>query len=158
MKIANGGCPECGKKFFYYDERQIYYGSMIRECKKCKSQYIDLRYHEIEIDGINKKELSLFPYIFLILFGAFLVYRGYHLTNSHLLGSPEYSGIILGGMILLFGIIAIIGGIVEIIQIKTGRKAQKFEKLKAESEERLSHYDYAQTLKNAGINVPEKYL
>lgn len=41
---------------------------------------------------------------------------------------------------------------------KSGRKARKYEKLKRESEERLSDRRYAYMLQSLGYEVPEKYL
>lgn len=158
LKIAKDRCPECGKKFFIYNESQHRYGNTIRECKKCKNQYIDPRYHELAITGIRKTDFSVTSFIVLILFGAFILYRGIHFINTRLLGSPDGSNIFFSVIFIFFGSITIIAGIAEIIVIKTGLKAKKFDKLLEESEERLSNYEYAQSLKQAGYDVPEKYL
>ena len=44
------------------------------------------------------------------------------------------------------------------ILIKTGLKAKKLERLKNESEDRLRDRSYAETLRQLGYNVPDKYL
>ena len=56
------------------------------------------------------------------------------------------------------GIICVIGGIIEIISIKTGKKQERFDRLTKESIQRLSDKSYAYTLQDLGYQVPEEYL
>jgi len=56
------------------------------------------------------------------------------------------------------GLIFVIKSIADIILIKTGLKAKKLERLKNESEDRLRDRSYAETLRQLGYNVPDKYL
>lgn len=158
LKTAGDRCPECGRKFFYYDSRQRYYGSPVRTCKKCNSQYLDLRYHEIAVDGIPESELSRKPMIILMIFGALILYRGIYLTGYRQLGMGDYGQWIMPVLFIIMGIVMITVGIIEIIMISTGRKMMKYERLKRESEERMSDRSYAWTLKQEGYNVPEQYL
>ncbi|MGN0583645.1 MAG: hypothetical protein ACI4KB_13180 [Oscillospiraceae bacterium] len=158
MKTAGDRCPECGRKFFYYDSRQRYYGSPVRTCKKCNSQYLDLRYHEIAVEGIPESELSRKPMIILMIFGALILYRGIYLTGYRQLGMGDYGQWIMPVLFIIMGIVMITVGIIEIIMISTGRKMMKYERLKRESEERMSDRSYAWTLKQEGYNVPEQYL
>ncbi|MDO5148079.1 MAG: hypothetical protein Q4D76_01670 [Oscillospiraceae bacterium] len=158
LKTAGDRCPECGRKFFYYDSRQRYYGSPVRTCKKCNSQYLDLRYHEIAVEGIPESELSRKPMIILMIFGALILYRGIYLTGYRQLGMGDYGQWIMPVLFIIMGIVMITVGIIEIIMISTGRKMMKYERLKRESEERMSDRSYAWTLKQEGYNVPEQYL
>ena len=158
LKTAGDRCPECGRKFFYYDSRQRYYGSPVRTCKKCNSQYLDLRYHEIAVEGIPESELSRKPMIILMIFGALILYRGIYLTGYRQLGMGDYGQWIMPVLFIIMGIVMITVGIIEIILISTGRKMMKYERLKRESEERMSDRSYAWTLKQEGYNVPEQYL
>ena len=155
---TKNGCPECGKKFMFYDDNQYYYGSPVRTCKKCGEQYIDRRYHEIAIEGIQKGQMSVRAYIISMLIGGFFIWRGIHLTQYRMLGSVEIMKWFLPVTFILLGIGVIIASIVEIILISTGKKAEKFEKLTFESEERLRDRNYAWTLKQEGYNVPEQFL
>ena len=51
---------------------------------------------------------------------------------------------------IIIGAVCVIGGIGEIIFIKTGGKARKFERLRIESEERLRDNGYAELLRDLG--------
>ena len=51
-----------------------------------------------------------------------------------------------------------IGAIIEIISIISGRKAQKFEKRRLESEARMSDKGYVYILQDLGYQIPDKYL
>lgn len=158
MKTAKDRCPECGKKFFYYDERQFRYGSPVRECRKCGSQYIDRRYHEIAIEGIPSDQMSKKSYLIMMVIGALILWRGIHLVQYRPLGGSEVTRWFLPVVFIIMGAVMIIGGIIEIIMISNGSKAMKFEKIKSESEERLRDRSYAWTLKQEGYNVPEQFL
>ena len=129
-----------------------------RTCKKCNSQYLDLRYHEIAVEGIPESELSRKPMIILMIFGALILYRGIYLTGYRQLGMGDYGQWIMPVLFIIMGIVMITVGIIEIILISTGRKMMKYERLKRESEERMSDRSYAWTLKQEGYNVPEQYL
>lgn len=158
MKTSTDRCPECGKKFFFYDSRQYFYGSPLKTCKKCGKNYIDRRYHEIAVEGIPGDTFSKKAYALMSGIGALILWRGIYLTKFRLLGAGEVSRWFLPVVFITIGLVMIIGGIVEIILISSGRKAEKFERLKFESEERLRDRSYAWTLKQEGYNVSEQYL
>ena len=158
MKTASDRCPEFGKRFFIYDERQRYFGSPVRTCKKCGGQYIDRRYHEIAIEGIPKSDFSKKSMIVVIILGALILYRGIYITGYKPLGMDGFGRWILPVTFIILGIVMIVVGVAEIILICTGKKMEKFERLKRESEERMNDRSYAWTLKQEGYNVPEQYL
>ena len=76
----------------------------------------------------------------------------------HQIGTPDELQWLLPSFFTLIGVVIVIGSIVEIIAIKSGLKAKKYEKLKKESEERLSDKSYVYILQDLGYKVPEKYL
>lgn len=65
---------------------------------------------------------------------------------------------LLPAVFIIGGAVMAIGGIVGIIMIKTGKKAQRFERLRKESEARLKDRSYVYTLKGLGYNVLDNYL
>ena len=158
IKFADGRCPECGHKFFYYNSSQWNYGSPIRTCKKCGKQYADKRYHEIEIDGFARGSMSIVSGLIISLIGVFFIYRGISLSKGHMLGTPEGAQWFMPTAFFIMGCAIVLFAIVDIIKILTGTKAKKLEKLRMESEERLLDSNYANMLKNLGYHVPEKYL
>ena len=159
MKTATKkGCPECGKRFIFFDDDQYFYGSPVRTCKKCGNYYIDKRYHEIAIDGFRSGQLSVTAYGIACAAGAFFIWRGIHLTRYRLIGKTESMARILPVIFIITGAAIVLAGIFEIIMIITGKKADKLDKLKLESEMRLRNKIYAQTLKQEGYNVPKQFL
>lgn len=152
-------CSKCGKKLLSYDPPGfIRYKSPVRQCPDCNTKYADPRCHEIAVEGIPHDTFKISSYVVMIIFGALILWRGIALFGMHTLGAPEETQWLLPTLITIFGVVLVIGGIVEIILIKTGWKQRKFEKLTRESEERLSNKSYAFILSDLGYNVPEKYL
>ncbi len=158
IKFTEGRCPECGHIFFNYKSSQWNYGSPIRTCKKCGEQYADKRYHEIEIDGIERGSMSIVKGFAATLLGGFFIYRGIYLSKGYMLGTPEKAQLFMPTVIFIMGCFMVLFAIVDIIKILTGIKAKKLEQLRMESEERLLDYNYANILKSLGYHVPEKYL
>ena len=158
IEFADRRCPECGHNFFIYNNSQWFYGSPVRTCRKCGSQYADKRYHEIEIDGFQRGSMSITSGLIIALIGSFFIYRGICLSKGYMLNTPEEAQWFMPTVIFLMGCAIVILGITDIIKILTGLKAKKFEKLRMESEERLQDYNYAHVLNDLGYPVPEKYL
>lgn len=144
-------CSGCGKKLLSYDKRGFrQYKSPLKKCKKCGKLYADPRCHEIAIEGIPDDVFSVKSNIFLMIFGALVVWRGLYLLNKVQLGVPDEMQFFMPVVFIIVGAVCIIGGIVEIISIKTGRKARKFERLRIESEERLRDNSYRELLREVG--------
>ena len=159
MKTAtNKGCPECGKRFIFFNDDQYFYGSPVRTCKKCGNYYIDKRYHEIAIEGFRSGQLSCIGYSIACAVGIFFLWRGIHLTRYKLIGNMKPMEKILPVIFIITGIAIVLIGIFEIIMILTGKKTEKLDKLKLESEMRLKNKVYAQLLKQEGYNVPKQFL
>lgn len=152
-------CKKCGKKLLSYDPPGfIRYKSPVKKCSDCQTRYADPRCHEIAIEGIPRDTYNVWSYLFMLIIGALILWRGLALFGMHSLGAPENIQWFLPTMFIIFGIVLIIGGIIEIILIKTGIKQKKFERLAKESEERLNDKSYAYILSDLGYNVPDKYL
>lgn len=157
MQQTHGKCPYCGKGIsLNYVEREWKYGSPIRVCKKCKQKYIDKRYHEIAVEGINPDAFNMKRVWFGLLIGVIaLIVSAIFNTLTILLGGYYHTTMMGIGLI---GILMIICMLVELISIKTGLKQHKLEKVTIESVNRLQNKEYANELASVGYNVPEKYL
>lgn len=157
MQQTLGKCPYCGKDIsLNYVQREWRYGSPIRVCKKCNQKYIDKRYHEIAVDGINPDSFNMKRVGFSFLFGIIvLVFSALFNSYTILLKGYYHTAMITLG---LAGILLLIYTIIDFIRIKTGLKERKIEKLIEESVNRLNDKEYAKELVSVGYNVPEKYL
>lgn len=69
------------------------------------------------------------------------------------LGLPDEMQWLMPALIFIVGFILIIGGLVEIIGIKTGLKAKRFEKMLQQSKDRLKDSQYASQLRSFGYNI-----
>lgn len=156
MKFTDGSCPNCGKSLFNYNPREWRYGSPIRTCRRCKQKYADSRYHEIAVDGISEDSMSIKSRIIIIVLGALITYRGIYLLDYRM--SYVYSHNWTAYVFIILGIIMFVGGIADIVTIKSGFKQKKLDRLECESVKRLSNYEYAKQLKDLGYDVPAYYL
>ena len=150
-------CPACGKKLFSYELREQKYGKIVNKCKKCGADYIDPRYHELAIDGIPQAEFSYVSYVLMIAVGAFLLWRASSYLGVKQLGVPNEMQWVMPGLFFILGIASIVFAIIGMISIKTGAKKRKFEKLLAESKERMRDPSYIYTLQKLGYKLPEIY-
>ncbi|MDE6750465.1 MAG: hypothetical protein K2K21_15615 [Lachnospiraceae bacterium] len=152
-------CKNCGKKLLKYEKSSTRkYKSPVKKCKKCGTKYADPRCHEIALEGIPEDTFNIPIYVIMVIIGALILYRGIHLFGVHQLGVPDAIQWLLPAFFSIIGVAMLIGSIVEIIAIKSGIKAKKYEKLRKESEERLSDKSYVYILQDLGYKVPEKYL
>lgn len=69
------------------------------------------------------------------------------------LGLPDEMQWLMPAVIFVVGAVLIIGGIVEIIGIKTGLKAKRFEKMMQQSKDRLKDSQYTSQLRSLGYNI-----
>lgn len=157
MKVLK--CVRCGKKLLTYDNTSFRkYKSPLMKCKKCGARYADPRCHEIAIEGIPPDTFSIKSYVVLLLLGGFLLYRGIHLSGMVQLNTPAETQWLMPSALTIGGLICIVGAVIEIITIKTGKKQKKFDRLRMESEQRLQDKQYVYILQDLGYTVPEKYL
>lgn len=158
MQQTFGKCPYCGKaiSFFKYVPEEWKYGSPIRECKKCHQKYIDKRYHEIAVDGINPDSFNMKKLGACFAIGVVALLMSV-LFNAYTILLKDYYYLKVVGVGLI-GIVMIVYSIIDFIRIKTGAKERQLEKRIEESVNRLENRAYAHELVFLGYNVPEKYL
>lgn len=151
-------CPSYGKKLFTYETTVRKYGCMVKKCKKCGSEYIDPRYHEIAAEGIPESEFRISHDIILAVIGVLIVWRGIYLFGMKALNVPDELQWAEPVLFLCLGAACIIGAVVDIILVRSGKKKEIFMRRYQESVWRLSNRDYADTLRKAGYNVPENFM
>ncbi len=150
-------CPSCGKKLFSYESRIRKYGSLIKECRKCGSKYIDPRYYELALNGIPDDEYKVFPYVFMIVIGGLVIWRALRLFGMRQLGVPDVLQMLLPSVLLIMGLVFVIWAIGGIIMLKTGLHKKKIERLLAESQERLKDSGYISRLRSLGLKIDDEY-
>lgn len=160
MLRTGGNCPYCKAKiFFYYEkerENEWKYGSPIRPCRKCGKNYVDGRYHEIAVEGIEPSALSIRwnGIRLLAMLGIFLIaflIQAYEVRHK---GTYSLKWCTIMGCALFGSLLFLIDS----IRILTGAKAKKLERLREESVKRLRNWSYAKQLEDLGYPVPEEYL
>lgn len=147
-------CPSCKAKQPSPDNRWCY-GSPLRRCPNCGTDYIDDRYREIAIDGYIPNALSPIRSLTVSVIGLIIVMLGILMRRLEINSTGSYHTITIA--IAGLGAVMFIVGLEDLISIITGSKRKKLEKLKAESMERMKNAVYVQSLINAGINVPKEY-
>ncbi len=149
-------CPRCGKSVGTFVVGDYRYGCPLKVCPKCKSEYINPVFHEIEVDGISPDAFDMKRLLFGIIMGVvfFAVSAGIHYYE--VTTQDYYHTACIA--IMIISAIAVFFAVGNIILIKTGFKAKRTERMRQESAERLSNPRYAVRLKELGYNVPDKYL
>ena len=150
-------CPSCGKKQFSYEPRGKRFEKIVKSCKSCGKEYLDPRSHELAIEGIPQDAFQITPYLFMLVLGALIGWRGWYLFGRQQLGTPAQISWLMPGVFLIMGIVCVIASIVGIIRIKTGSKAKQFEKLMSESRMRMKDTDYVRKLQALGYPLPQEY-
>lgn len=152
-------CSGCGKRLLTYSKTsRIRYKSPISSCKHCGAVYADPRCRELAVEGLLPDTFSINPRLIQIVLGGLITYRGYYLLGMRQLDSPECTQWLMPTVFIIMGVILLIGAIIDIIAIKSGLKAKKYDRLMQESEIRLRDSEYARLMQQLGYDVPEKYL
>ena len=149
-------CPSCGRIVCTYVAGDYRYGSPLKNCPKCSSEYINPAVHEIEVDGISPDAFDMKKLILGMIMGVVFFIIGaviFHLEVTRK-GYYHTSNI----AIMVISVIAFFYALGNIVFIKTGIKAKWTERKRQESVSRMSDPEYALRLKAHGYNVPEKYL
>lgn len=126
------------------------YGSPIRECKACRSEYLDRRWREVAIDGFDPRSNNAKVYVkgtlFLLAIAAIcgiLIYfqcaKGYYSMKI----------IVAGALSVLIGIACGINA----LRIKFGFANKDNGKYMAESKARLGDPQYVEKLRKYGYKV-----
>lgn len=149
ISYAEWVCPECKTKNRESCNTWMY-GSPIRECKACRSEYLDRRWREVAIDGFDPRSNNAKVYVkgtlFLLAIAAIcgiLIYfqcaKGYYSMK-----------IIVAGA--LSGLVGIACGI-NALRIKFGFANKDNDKYMAESKARLGDPQYVEKLRKYGYKV-----
>ena len=150
--IQTKRCPSCGHVYerntyagHPSKDNRIKYGSPIRICPKCGKPIIDDEYREIAIDGLRKVDYSKISPATLF-YGGFTIFIG-------ILFLTVDTNVIIGILVTGVGIYLIVSE-----YLGYGKRQERFEQLRRESEQRLQNPQYAAALKNLGYHVPSRYL
>lgn len=133
-------CPHCNTFIRQTTDGTYEWGSPLRQCRKCNRRYIDSHYHEVAIEGFSNTDnirsswwMLMIPIVFSVILSiAFPV-----------------------GFLLTFGLVALM---VCGLNSQFKKNKEDMEEEMKRSKERLSNYNYALLLKDAGYNVPDEYL
>ncbi len=155
MQYIKYKCNNCGKYLYTYYEGVKKYGTAIGRCKNCDREYLDLRYREIDIKGIQKKDLSVLPYLIGIAFGVLAVWRCYYLSSWEDMEMPKWGHYIMLIFIGLLGVAIIVFCTWDAIEILTGKKKEKYEKKIEESRRRIRDESYMEKLKKLGYDFDD---
>lgn len=150
-------CRQCKKKLTKYEQWERKYKSPIAACKKCGTEYLDPRCHELAVEGIPEGEFKATSDIILFIVGALVIWRGWYLLGMHMLGTPDYMQWMVPAVVMLLGLAMAIASIVDAIRILTGLKRRKFEKLLQESQARMQDEEYVQKLRDFGYRSGMNY-
>ena len=154
MQHLTKKCPYCGR---IYEQRSYgsvgrkpapedawVYGSPMKLCANCKRIFIDMDVKELAITELRKSDTAKITASTrtLLPMGALVALLLY------VLGQPTF---------------AIVAAAVAVVYLAMDlgmypMRMGKLRKERAASEKRLSDPEYALALKNAGIDVPERYL
>ena len=154
MGFVEGNCPKCGKKIREKCNAWVY-GSPIRTCPKCKSEFLDKRWREVAIDGFdprtNNPKLYLFGFLGFLIFTILCI--ACRILMINIWGS--YPTKLLGCIII--GIIGTIGCVLILLIQITGIEDKNNAKFMEESKKRLQDKNYVEKLISYGYDIPDIY-
>ena len=149
MNYAEWVCPECKTKNREACNMWMY-GSPIRECKACRSEYLDRRWREVAIDGFDPRSKNAKFYakgaLFLLAIAAIC---GVLIYFQYAKGYYSMKIIAAGALSALAGIACGINA----LRIKLGFAAKDNSKHMAESKARLGDPQYVEKLRKYGYKV-----
>ena len=149
MNYAEWVCPECKTKNREACNAWMY-GSPIRECKACRSEYLDSRWREVAIDGFDPRGKNAKFYakgaLFLLAIAAIC---GILIYFQYAKGYYSMKIIAAGALSALAGIACGINA----LRIKFGFADKDNEKYMAESKSRLADPQYVEKLRKYGYKV-----
>ena len=149
MSYAEWVCPECKTKNREACNTWMY-GSPIRECKACRSEYLDRRFREVAIDGFDPRSNNvkfyakgaLFLLAIALVCGALTYFqyaKGYYSVKVVAAGALSLLGAIACGILAL--------------RIKLGFQNKDNQKYMDESKARLADSSYVEKLRKYGYKV-----
>lgn len=152
MGMIKQNCPNCRA---HYNEKcnAWVYGSPIRKCPKCGSEFLDKRWREVALEGFQAGKVSWKFYlvgtvgflIFSILCGLWLL----SLINTQ----GSYPTRLLG--CIMIGLFGSAGCFVMFIRCVTGYEDKKNAMYLEESKRRMQNPEYVEKLRAYGYDIPE---
>lgn len=149
MSYAEWICPECKTKNREACNSWMY-GSPIRECKACRSEYLDRRFREVAIDGFDPRSNNAQFYVKGTLFLLAIALVCGVLTYFQYNGGHYSMKVVIAGAASALGAIACL---VMSIRIKLGFQNKDNDKYMAESKTRLQDTQYVEKLRKYGYKV-----
>lgn len=154
MGYVEWDCPKCGKKNREACNAWVY-GSPIRNCKVCNSEYFDNRWREVALEGVEPATKS--PKLYLSATLGFLVFTIvctiWLITDIKTMGSYPIN---LAGCVFA-GAVGTIVFLVIFLRIVLGYEDKQNKKYYEESLQRINNKAYVEKLISYGYNVPEKF-
>ena len=146
ISVAEWTCPECKTKNRETCNAWMY-DSPIRQCKACRSEYLERRFLEVAIDGFdplsNNPKFYMKGALFLLLLalvdGGLALYQCYYSIKVLVIAAAS----VLGSL-ACFSMF---------IRITTGFQSKDNEKYMAESKARLADPAYVEKLRKYGYKV-----
>lgn len=149
MSYAEWVCPECKTKNREACNTWMY-GSPIRECKACRSEYLDRRFREVAIDGFDPRSNNVKVYAKGALFLLAIALVCGALTYFQCAKGYYSVKVVAAGALSLLGAIAC--GIFA-LRIKLGFQNKDNQKYMDESKARLADSSYVEKLRKYGYKV-----
>ena len=149
-------CPHCGKTYesysIYTKSYQSHQGSPFITCKFCGETFVDKEIKEPALEPYSEKGFELWRcfFAFLMPFGL-----GGILAIICALNSEEYA---IGAGVVAFILLGIYMALTIYTIVNRAKLQEDDKKEYKESERRLQNPEYAKALRDAGFNVPSKYL
>ena len=149
INYAEWVCPECKTKNREACNTWMY-GSPIRQCEACRSEYLDRRFREVAIDGFDPRcnnakfyvKGALFLLAIALVCGVVIYFqyaRGYYSMK-----------VVAAGALSALGAVACL---IMSIRIKLGFQNKDNEKYMEESKARLSDSQYVEKLRKYGYKI-----
>jgi len=149
MNYAEWVCPECKTKNREACNTWMY-GSPIRQCKACRSEYLDRRFREVAIDGFDPRSNNAKFYVKGALFLlAIALVCGVVIYFQYARGYYSMKVVAAGALSALGAVACLIMS----IRIKLGFQNKDNEKYMVESKARLSDSQYVEKLRKYGYKI-----
>ena len=149
MNYAEWVCPQCKTKNREACNTWMY-GSPIRECKACRSEYLDRRFREVAIDGFDPRSNNAKFYVKGALFLLVIALVCGVLTYFQYTRGYYSMKVVAAGALSALGAIACL---IMSIRIKLGFQNKDNDKYMEESKVRLSDSLYVEKLRKYGYKV-----
>ena len=152
MNFIEGTCPKCGAKTRENCNTWVY-GSPVRICKSCKTEYLDRRWREVAVDGFDPRSQNSSFYlkgfigflIFTVLCAIWLIWL---INNTGSYPSKLLGCVMVGGLgTLLCGFLY--------LRIKLEFEEKNNRKYLEESKQRLQNPEYVRKLIAYGYDISE---